>query len=184
MSFQNKDKKEDKLKDYVEVNKRIEMFWAKYPNGRIDTHILSWENGLVIMKASAYNDINSIHPSAVGHAYEIENSSYITKTSVLEVCETSAVGRALANMGFEIKKSVASKEEVQRAMELQEEMQADKTKDPAFRAKYNLLKGSSEGFAEFIELMKGKGYSVDQIDEYMTKKIMERKAANEDANQS
>jgi hypothetical protein len=48
-------------------------------------------------------------------AYEKENSSFINKTSALENCETSAVGRALAILGFEIKKSVASYEEVANA---------------------------------------------------------------------
>lgn len=100
------------LKDYIEVNVRVEKFYERFPNGRIVTELVSWSEGVVVMKAYAYRDINDSVPSATGHAYEKEGSTYINKTSALENCETSAVGRALAMLGFEIKKSIASKEEV------------------------------------------------------------------------
>ena len=103
--------KEAALKDYVEVNVRIMKFYEKYPEGRILTEIVKWEDGVIVMKATTYRD-NSDVPASTGYAYEKEGSSFINKTSALENCETSAVGRALAILGFEIKKSVASKEEV------------------------------------------------------------------------
>lgn len=52
----NKQKADDRLKDYIEVNKRIEAFWNKFPNGRIETNIISWENGTIIMNAKVYFD--------------------------------------------------------------------------------------------------------------------------------
>lgn len=107
--------RQDALKDYVEVNVRIERFYQKFPNGRINTFMQSNDNGVVIMRAEVFRDLNDAQPSATGHAYEKEGSSYINKTSYIENCETSAVGRALAILGFEIKKSVASKEEVANA---------------------------------------------------------------------
>lgn len=61
-----------------------------------------------------------------GTAYEKENSSFINKTSYIENCETSAVGRALGMAGFGIDTSVASAEEVENAMQQQE---ADKIID-------------------------------------------------------
>jgi hypothetical protein len=102
------------LNDYVQVNERIEAFYKKYPSGSIQTEILSNENGQVIFKAYIYRDKEDNKP-CVGHAMEKEGSSFINKTSHIENCETSAVGRALAMMGFEIKKSIASKEEVENA---------------------------------------------------------------------
>ena len=107
--------REDALRDYVEVNTRIMKFYEKYPEGRILTEILDWKDGVVVMKATVYRDSSDII-AATGHAYEKEGSSFINKTSALENCETSACGRALAMLGFEIKKSVASKEEVANAM--------------------------------------------------------------------
>lgn len=106
--------RETALKDYVEVNTRIMKFYEKYPEGRILTEIVKWENEVIVMKATAYRS-NDDTPASTGYAYEKEGSSFINKTSALENCETSAVGRALAILGFEIKKSVASKEEVANA---------------------------------------------------------------------
>ena len=107
--------------DYVQVNERIEKFYEKYPEGSIQTEIQSNENGIVIFKAYAYRTKEDTRP-ATGHAYEKEGSSFINKTSYIENCETSAVGRALAMLGFEIKKSIASREEVANA-KLQQEIQ-------------------------------------------------------------
>lgn len=106
--------KQNMLQDYVEVNTRIMRFYEKYPSGRILTEIVSWEDGVIVMKATVYRDESNVI-AATGHAYEKEGSSFINKTSALENCETSAVGRALAILGFEIKKSVASREEVANA---------------------------------------------------------------------
>lgn len=102
------------VSDYVQVNERIEKFYERYPEGSIQTEIQSIVDGVVIFKAYAYRDREDTRP-ATGHAYEKENSSFINKTSYIENCETSAVGRALAMLGFEIKKSIASKEEVENA---------------------------------------------------------------------
>jgi len=110
------------LDDYVPVNTRIEQFWEKHPNGCIDTEIIKWENGVVLMKASVYKELSDDAPAATGHAYEKEGGSYINKTSAIENCETSAVGRALAIMGFEIKHSIASREEVENAIKNQTEI--------------------------------------------------------------
>lgn len=113
--------REEFLKDYIEVNERVMKFYEKYPEGSIQTEIIRWENGVILMRAYAYRHPDDIRPS-IAHAYEKEDSSYINKTSVVENCETSAVGRALALLGFEVKKSIASKEEVARAVEQQEKI--------------------------------------------------------------
>ena len=106
--------RESALKDYVEVNVRIMKFYEKYPEGRILTEIVKWENDVIVMKATAYRDGTDV-PASTGFAYEKEGSSFINKTSALENCETSAVGRCLAILGFEVKKSIASREEVANA---------------------------------------------------------------------
>ena len=108
-----------KGKEYAEVNQRIKAFRMVYPQGSIPTEIVSMENGIVIMKASVYTDDGRL--LATGTAYEKENSTFINKTSYIENCETSAVGRALGMAGFGIDTSVASAEEVQNAIANQEE---------------------------------------------------------------
>ncbi len=103
-----------KGKDYAEVNQRIKAFRMVYPNGTIETEMLKNENGVCIFKAVVSNEKGDI--IATGTAYEKENSTFINKTSYIENCETSAVGRALGMAGFGIDTSVASYEEVQNAM--------------------------------------------------------------------
>lgn len=103
-----------KGKDYAEVNQRIKAYRMIFPTGTIKTEMINNENGICIFKAIVTDEANNI--LATGTAYEKENSSFINKTSYIENCETSAVGRALGMCGFGIDTSVASAEEVQNAM--------------------------------------------------------------------
>lgn len=117
-----------KGKEYAEVNQRIKAFRMLYPEGTIETELVSNENGVCIFKALIYNGDQLL---GTGTAYEKENSTFINKTSYIENCETSAVGRALGMCGFGIDTSVASAEEVQNAIANQnkEEMITDEQKE-------------------------------------------------------
>lgn len=104
-----------KGKPYVEVNQRIKAFRMCWPNGSIETEIVSIEDGICVFKASVYDSEHNL--LGVGHAYEKEASSFINKTSYIENCETSAVGRALGMCGFGIDISVCSAEELENALQ-------------------------------------------------------------------
>ena len=108
-----------KGKAYAEVNQRIKAFRMVYPMGTIKTELISNENGVCIFKACVW--ANNETMLASGTAYEKENSSFINKTSYIENCETSAVGRALGMAGFGIDTSIASAEEVQNAIMQQDD---------------------------------------------------------------
>ena len=112
-----------KGKEYAEVNQRIKAFRMIYPQGSIVTQMLSNENGICVFKATVGTDDGVI--LGTGTAYEKEDSSFINKTSYIENCETSAVGRALGMAGFGIDVSVASAEEVANAMANQEVTQEE-----------------------------------------------------------
>lgn len=101
-------------KDYAEVNQRIKAFRSVCPGGAILTEMLSCENGICIFKATVCDE--EMRVLGTGTAYEKEGSSFINKTSYIENCETSAVGRALGMCGFGIDTSIASSEEVQNAI--------------------------------------------------------------------
>lgn len=103
-----------KGKDYAEVNQRIKAFRMLYPQGCIQTHMISNENGVCIFRANITTEDGVL--LATGTAYEKEGSTFINKTSYIENCETSAIGRALGMCGFGIDTSIASAEEVQNAM--------------------------------------------------------------------
>lgn len=107
-----------KGKAYAEVNERIKAFRMVYPTGYIQTETISIKDGICIMHAEVgyFNENGSLHTLGTGTAYEKEGSTFINKTSYIENCETSAVGRALGMAGFGIDTSVASAEEVQNAI--------------------------------------------------------------------
>ncbi|MBQ4031317.1 MAG: hypothetical protein II625_06150 [Bacilli bacterium] len=119
-----------KGKEYSEVCERIKAFRMLYPEGTIKTELISNEDGMCIFKAYVYSTYEAQnHEDGIyyeqkllgtGTAYEKENSTFINKTSYIENCETSAVGRALAMCGIGIDKSIASAEEVINAVNNQE----------------------------------------------------------------
>jgi galactitol-specific phosphotransferase system IIB component len=111
-----------KGKDYAEVNQRIKAFRMVYPTGTIQTRMESNENGVCVFRCYVYDGNKLL---GTGTAYEKENSTFINKTSYIENCETSAVGRALGMCGFGIDTSVASAEEVQNAMANQNKDETD-----------------------------------------------------------
>lgn len=109
-------------KEYAEVNQRILAFYYLFPDGRIVTHIDSITAERVDMTAYIYRNAAEQEAklvSATGHAFE-DRKGTINQTSYVENCETSAIGRALAALGVGIMGAVASADEVQNAINLQE----------------------------------------------------------------
>lgn len=126
-----------KEKPYVTVNARVMAFRSLYPNGTITTDIIRNEDGVVTMQARVMDEAGKL--LATGLAYEKETSSYINKTSYIENCETSAVGRALGFLGIGIDTSIASAEEMQNAVNNQ-----GKKYNPAATYSGKLTKGEVE----------------------------------------
>ena len=115
-----------KGKGYALVASRISAFRSICPRGRIDTEILSMENGAVTMKTTIYDDDD--RELSNGYAQEKEGSNYINKTSYIENCETSAIGRALGNLGIGSDENISSAEELANAVLNQDEKQDQKQK--------------------------------------------------------
>ncbi|PYS81460.1 MAG: hypothetical protein DMF67_16605 [Acidobacteria bacterium] len=110
------------LDSYITVHERIEKFYAKWPTGRILTSIVEHnaETGFVLVRAEVYREQDDAMPAATGHAYELRSAGHVQQGSYVEVGETSAVGRALALLGFEVRRGVASREEVERGAKKQQ----------------------------------------------------------------
>lgn len=108
-----------KGKEYAEVNQRIKAFRMVHPNGLLTCEIVSLQDGVVLMKASAFDENGKL--LGTGFAQEKENSTFINKTSFIENAETSAWGRCLGSLGFGVDTSVASYEEVSNAMQNQDQ---------------------------------------------------------------
>ena len=100
------------IEDYIEVKDRIEKLYQDYPNASIQTEIIELTDKRVTVKASVYTNPEDPIPTT-GHSYmNIPGTTNFTRGSELENTETSAVGRAIALMGYEVKKSIASRDEV------------------------------------------------------------------------
>lgn len=108
---------DQKGKPYVTVDERVKAFRKLFPDGTIETEMLYYQDGRVLFRATAYDDDG--HKLATGHAEEIEGAGYVNKTSYVENCETSAVGRCLGLMYLGADGSIASYDEVETAKEKQ-----------------------------------------------------------------
>ena len=106
------------LSDYEPVEERLHRAHQANPDLRVVTELVAHDDKNVIVKASVFktgDDLEHARPWATGYAQESIGSTNITRTSWLEVCETSAIGRALANAGYAPKGARASREEMQKA---------------------------------------------------------------------
>lgn len=103
-----------KGKPYAAVPARIAAFRQLCPNGSIQTEIINMSDGVVTMRTTVTDEDGRV--LATGFAQEKEANGYINKTSFIENCETSAVGRALGMIGIGSEGSLASAEEMVNAL--------------------------------------------------------------------
>ena len=114
-----------KDKAYATVAQRIKAFRMVYPMGCIRTELVSDIDGVCIFRAEVADHMGVV--LGTGTAFERQGASFINKTSYIENCETSAVGRALGMAGFGIDVSVASADEVANAIAQQEQQRRTST---------------------------------------------------------
>jgi hypothetical protein len=102
------------LSDYQPVEERLILFWKEHPDGQIHTKLLESQSARFIVEASIYRTEADSRPWTTGLAEETVQGRGVNATSALENCETSAIGRALANAGYATKGKRASREEMQK----------------------------------------------------------------------
>ena len=100
------------LADYEPVEVRLEKFIKDYPSFRIATELEVVEATRYIVKAYLFKDASDGVAWATGYAEETVSQRGVNQTSALENCETSAIGRALANAGYAPKGKRPSREEM------------------------------------------------------------------------
>jgi hypothetical protein len=100
---------------YAPVAERITHFYTAFPSGRIVTHLVSRTDREVVFRASVYRAAGDASPAATGWASEREGDGDVNEVACLENTETSAVGRALANLGFTASRLRPSAEEMAKA---------------------------------------------------------------------
>jgi hypothetical protein len=100
------------LADYETVESRLEKFWKEFPDGRVSTELEVCEAHRYIIKAYIYRTYLDQVAYSTGYAEEKDSDRGVNATSALENCETSAIGRALANAGYATKGRRPSREEM------------------------------------------------------------------------
>ena len=103
------------ISQYETVDERLHKFKELYPNSRVFTELVAYSNEQYIVKAFIYKDADDINPLATGYAEERVGSSPVNRNSALENCETSSLGRALANAAISAKGKRPSATEMEKS---------------------------------------------------------------------
>lgn len=117
------------LEDYETVEERLLKFWKDYPDGRIETELIEAANTRFIVVARLFRTEVDQRPWTSGLAFEHVTERGVNSTSALENCETSAIGRALANAGYATKGKRASREEMSKVVR-ERIIKVEKPSDP------------------------------------------------------
>jgi len=104
------------LADYETVEVRLEKFIKDYPDSRIATELEVCDRDRYIVKAYLYKAAADTVAWTTGYAEEKVTDRGVNSTSALENCETSAIGRALANAGYAAKGKRPSREEMSKVV--------------------------------------------------------------------
>jgi len=174
------------LGDYVEVSERIAAWFEAYPDGRIETELVSMTDKLVVTKSRCYRSADPAEaPAGIGHSMlGIPGKTPYTKDSELENCETSSVGRALVMAGIP-SKNIASGHEIRNKRV--DEPKAEPI-DPARRQRDDAwiadckrdieAAATPESLTPILELIqKQNGYVKDAVREAYGKRAKELKPA-------
>ena len=101
-------------KEYMEVKDRVMVFRKNHPEWAIITELVenNESTGSVIFKAHIEDEEGRVRGTGHAHEFKDDKTSMVNKTSHLENCETSAIGRAMASLGIGVESSYASYDEV------------------------------------------------------------------------
>lgn len=119
--------------DYVPVAVRISLFYARHPTGRIVTRLESKSEREVMFRALVFRGSDDAKPAATGWASERLGDGEVNAVACLENTETSAIGRALANLGITASTRRPSAEEMAKAMRARDRLAvAESSSTPAY----------------------------------------------------
>jgi hypothetical protein len=142
---------------YETVAQRLVRWWTEYPDGRIITSIHHYDGSTIIMRAECYNNDDRL--IATGYAEEVFGNSPVNKTSFLENCETSAIGRAISNSRIGHTGERASSTEMEKVNRVNSEPARPDTHGSATPKQIGFLKS----------LARGKGWDDLQLLDYIHK---------------
>jgi hypothetical protein len=154
------------LEDYETVESRLEKWWKDYPDGRVATKIEQASDTRYIVSAELYKTEADAKAYSTGLASESVSDRGVNSTSALENCETSAIGRALANAGYAAKGKRASREEMTKVASFKPKYGAPGSKSAAMEMALHLVDSQSKDSSDgSVPVMWSVGESVAQIGE-------------------
>lgn len=137
--------------DYEVVEVRLKKFWKDYPDGRVFTEVVktSDDGTMVIVKAMVYLNREDVNPVSTGLAQETKGQGgFANADAWMENCETSAIGRALANWKYQgSTKKRPSQEEMSKVQPIQK---TGRVKDIVIEQEDAELKKAKQDFAKDI----------------------------------
>lgn len=125
------------LEEYETVESRLRRLYEKYPTARLLTDVIYQDDRRFIVRTELYLELDDPRPMATGHAEEIVGAGFVNKTSALENCETSSIGRCLSNSILMLDAPVGkrpSAEEMQKVERYKAEPRKPVTKKITFTA--------------------------------------------------
>lgn len=136
------------LENYETVEERLKVFWKDNPEGRIFTEVVheTDDGSCVTIRAFIYKNENDTNPISTGIAQETKGQGGFANTDAwVENCETSAIGRALANWKYQ-----GSNKPRPSAEEMSKVVKEDTPKTPSKKEVAKITNDSAEKFAEDI----------------------------------
>jgi hypothetical protein len=140
---------------YATVAERIELFYSRFPQGRINTELVGREDGEITFKALVYRSADDTFAAATGWASERQGDSDINTVACLENTETSAVGRALANLGFTASSKRPSREEIEKVMRIRNSLSFKRREQ---RAQLHTQSNVTDDLLELLSSAEQKGF--------------------------
>lgn len=134
---------------YTEVKDRLKWYKEDYPDYRVETEVLSWSENhdSVLVKAYLFKNVEEQEkrcPHSSGVAEELRGAGFVNKTSHVENAETSAIGRALANVDYTGSDKRPSKEEMDKVERTKKAQAKDNAQEKTAPKKEKTEKTSKE----------------------------------------
>jgi hypothetical protein len=174
------------LNNYETVEDRLKVFWKDYPEGRIETEVvhITDDGTCVTIKSAIYKEINDTNPVATGIAQETKGQGGFANTDAwMENCETSSIGRALANWKYQgNNKPRPSQEEMKKVQKSKPKQEVDKITEESikkFEDDIGMKKEEGKNAKQLNSVIAGFGLSEDVVNTYKAQAFKDSKLSKD-----